>query len=296
MRKIILSAVLAMGAIFSTAQAAPVDFPICTGGEGGYYESLGQDIGRSIAKKADVNLEIVNTGGSVENAELLKEGDCVMAIMQADAVSTLPLPADIKVTDSHTEVIYWLFPKNGPVDDFGDMEKDANTKRYAVAVVAGSGAQLTVKNFEATDKDYAGIRYVEFDDWYAAAEAVSQGFVQKAGVRLEIAGMLYIARPGKISSDITEDFGKQIVIGEINDDSFSNSKDINGNPLYTKCSISSKETGGLTTDTIGSPDTYCMRAQVVYNNDTHAGMERKESRAFRRAVDKGVNSIVKAVR
>lgn len=269
---------------------------VCTGGEGGFYESLGTGIGNSISKKAGVGVEIINTGGSVENAELMKDGDCAMAIMQADAVTSLPLPTDIKVTDAHTEQVLWLFPKGGEVEDFGMMEKDAISKKYAVAVVAGSGSQVTVRNWEQTDKDYAGIRYVEFEDLYSAAEAVAQGFVQKAGVRIEIAGMIYVSRPGIIPADITEDFGKYIIVGEVNDGSFLSSKDVNGNPLYFQCSVDSRKTSGLDTSTFGDPDTYCMKAQVVYNNEFHADMERKQGRAFRRAVDKSINGIVKVIR
>ena len=50
------------------------------------------------------------------------------------------------------------------------------------------------------------------------------------GVKVEIAGMLYISRPGKISTDITEDFGPSLTIGQVEDSSFQSSKDANGNP------------------------------------------------------------------
>lgn len=297
MRNMLLaSAALMALTLTSNVYAEDQTLTICTGGEGGFYEGLGTEIGKAISKKSGIQVEVVNTGGSVENAELMKDGDCQMAIMQADAAATLPLPADIKVTDAHRELVYWLHPKEGPIDDFGVMENDSNAKRYAVAVVAGSGSQLTVRNFEKTDKDYAGIRYVEFDDVYSAAESVSQGFVQKAGVRIEVAGMLYISRPGIIPADITEDFGKPIVIGEINDDSFAASKDVNGNQLYTPCAVNAKQTGGLSTSTFGEPDSYCLRAQVVYNNEFHAALPKKEARELRRAVDKGINGVVKAVR
>lgn len=287
-------------AIAIAATTAPVHasntLRFCTGGEGGFYESLGQAIGTSITKKTGGELEILNTGGSVENAELLKDGDCDIGILQADVVSTASLPADIKVVDAHTEVVYWLHPKGGAVDDFGDMEQDAVAAKYAFAAVTGSGALTTVRNWIKTDKDYEGARVIEFDDWYGAAEAVAQGYVTKAGVRIEIAGMLYIGRPGKISGDITEDFGSQIVIGEVNDSSFANSKDANGNPLYVQCVVDSASTSGLKTSSTLSPDTYCLKAQVVYNNAYHASLPAKEQRATRRAIDKGINSVVKAVR
>ena len=286
---------IALAACASPSFAAePLRF--CTGGEGGFYESLGETIGQAIVKKTGAELDVMTTGGSVENAELLKDGDCDIGILQADVVATASLPADIKVVDAHTEVVYWLHPKGGEVDDFGDMEQDDIAAKYAFAAVTGSGALTTVRNWIKTDKDYEGARVIEFDDWYSAAEAVAQGYVTKAGVRIEIAGMLYIGRPGKISGDITEDFGNQIVIGEVNDGSFSNSKDVNGNPLYTACAVDTAATSGLKTSTTLAPDTYCLRAQIVYNNAYHSDLPSKEQRTVRRAIDKGINSVVKAVR
>lgn len=272
------------------ALAAPEELKFCTGGEGGQYEALGTDIGRAIVKNTDIKSVILNTGGSVENAEMMKEGDCDIAIIQADAVVTQPLPADVKVVDAHQEVVFWLFGKNG-VNDFGKMEQDAIAKKYAVAVVAGSGALVTLRHWIETDDDYKGVVVVEFDDWYAAAEAASQGYVKKAGINVEIGGMLYISRPSKITTDITEDFGAQLLVGEVNDDSFANAKDANDNPLYTECSVGKAESNGIKLDTFGSASTYCLRAQVVYNNEWHGG-----DRKLRKAVDKGINSIVKASR
>lgn len=286
----LLSACLALAVSTSSFAAPPEQLNFCTGGEGGFYEKLGSAISDQFVKQTKIPANVINTGGSVENAEKLKDGDCDIAIVQADVVVTAPLPADIKVVDAHTETVYWLHGKSG-VDDFGKMEDDALMKKYSVAAVSGSGALTTVKHWVETDEDYKGVNIVEFDDWYAAAEAVSQGYVKKAGVTVEIAGMLYIGRPGAISSDITEDFGNSITVGEVNDSSFANSKDANGNPLYVACEVDSKLTNGLKTDGIGSRDTYCLKAQIVYNNAWHDG-----DRKLRKAIDKSINQIVKAVR
>lgn len=290
--------VLLLGALSGQAVFAntvPTKMTFCTGGEGGAYEALGQDVGKAITRVTGAELQVLNTGGSVENAELMKDGECNIAVIQADVALTSPLPSDVKVTDAHVETVYWLHNKDG-VDDFGKMEQDAIAEKYAVAAVTGSGALITVKNWVKTDKDYESVRVVEFEDWYSAAEAVAQGYVTRAGVRLEIAGMLYIARPGKITADITEDFSNQILIGEVLDDSFANSEDVNHNPLYTKCNIASEAYGGLKTSVFGRPETYCLRAQIVYNNDYHKDLDKADARKVRRAVDKGINSIVKAVR
>lgn len=277
------------------AVAPPLTLKFCTGGEGGFYESLGSTIGQTITQKIKAKSEIINTGGSVDNAEMMKDGDCDIAIIQADAVTSLPLPTDVKVSNAHVEAVYWLHGKNG-VSDFGEMESGSNPTRFAVATVTGSGGEVTLKNFIKTDKDYEDIRTVEFEDWYSAAEASAQGYTMKAGVRIEIAGMLYVGRPGFITADIVEDFSQQLTIGEINDDSFGSAKDVNNNPLYFICDINSKQTSGLKTDTFSSPDTYCLRAQIVYNNEFHKNLPAKQSREVRRAVDKGINSVLKAVR
>lgn len=295
MKSKLLFAMALFGAAAFANASSPPTLNFCSGGEGGFYESLAQTIGKTIVKGTPTELHVLNTGGSVENAQKLKDGDCDIAIIQADVVTNGGLPSDVKVTDAHTEIVYWLHGKAG-VDDFGKMEEDKVAEKYAFAAVAGSGALTTVRNWIKTDKDYEGARVIEFDNWYSAAEAVAQGFTTRAGVRIEIAGMLYIGRAGKITTDITEDFGTQILIGEVNDSSFESAKDVNNNPLYTHCAVSKEAASGLQTSTFGSPDTYCLKAQVVYNNDWHQGLAAKDQRDTRRAVDKGINSTVKAVR
>jgi hypothetical protein len=47
---------------------------------------------------------------------------------------------------------------------------------------------------------------------------------------------------------------------------------------------------------MGKPDTYCLRAQIVFNNDYLKSMQPDEAKKVRRAVDKGINSVVKVVR
>lgn len=296
MRKSLAVLALMLAAAAPAWAEMPTTLKFCTGAEGGFYEKLGNTIGRSIVRGSEIKLEVLNTGGSVESAELLKEGECDIALLQADAVATLPLPTDVKATDAHLEAIYWLFPKDGEVVDFGEMEQPANAKRYGVAVVRGGGAQVTMNNFAKVDTDYAKVRQIEFDDWMQVGEAVAQGYTMRNGERIEIAGALYTGRMNAISSDITEDFGSLIKVGEVNDGDFASVKDVNGNPLYTSCEISSKQSSGIAVDTVGAADTYCVRAQVVYNNDYHKTLAKEDARKVSRMVSKGINSEVKTVR
>lgn len=292
---LLMSALLGLAV---SAQAAPPEqLKFCSGGVGGFYEGLATSIGGKITNDIGNKLKVLNTGGSVDNAKKLKAGDCDIAIIQADAVITQPMPPSFKAVNAHEEVVYWLFPKGGAVDDFGDMEDDKVMKKYAFATVKGSGASVTLANWIKTDKDYEGAVPVEFKDWYSAAEAVAQGFTMDSGVRVDIAGMLYIGRIGMLPADITSDFGTQLVVGEVNDSSFENAKDANGNPLYTHCKITKLQTSGLErSNSISDQKTYCLRAQVVFNNAYLNGLDEAETTAVRRAVDKGINSTVKVVR
>lgn len=294
----VLQGLLCGAMLLSTlAQSAPAELKFCTGGVGGFYEGLGTSIGGKITNEIGNTLKVVTTGGSIDNAKKLKAGDCDIAIIQADAVITQPMPSSFKAVNAHEEVVYWLIPKNGEVVDFGDMEDDKVMKKYAFATVKGSGASVTLNNWIKTDKDYAGAVPVEFKDWYSAAEAVAQGFTMDSGVRVDIAGMLYIGRMGMLPADITSDFGSQLMVGEVNDSSFENSKDSNGNELYTHCAIPKEKTSGLAkSNKWADQKTYCLRAQVVFNNAYLNGLDEAETTTVRRAVDKGINSTVKVVR
>jgi hypothetical protein len=247
MKKMLLAVFTMFMANVALADLKPLT--ICTGGEGGAYEALGSQIGSDIVRKIGGELEVINTGGSIENAELMSDGSCYMAIMQGDAVVSRGLPRSISVTNAHVEAVFWIFGTGG-VSDFADMTSKENSSKK-VAIVSGSGAEVTLDNFRAVDKDYKDVLPVEFDDWYLAAEAVAQGYTMKAGVRVNIAGMLYVGRPGFITKDITTDFGPKLMVGEIAESSFSDTKDLAGNPLYYTCELTEKMTNGIKTSTWG---------------------------------------------
>jgi len=295
MKKIVLigAGFLALALSMCSANAAsPSSLNFCAGLAGGFYDKLASEIGRSITQNSGMPVSVLETGGSVMNAEKMQDKSCDIAIMQADVAMNLGL-RDAEFTDAHTETVFWLHGAKG-VDDFGKMEKDEIAKRYAVATVRGSGAAVTVSNWVKTDKDYEGVRIVELEDWAEVAKAVSQGYVVRSGERFEIAGTLYIGRT--VSSDITEDFAKSILIGEVDDDSFTAAKDANANPLYTHCSVVKGQRSGLNTSTTLDPDTYCLTAQIVFNNDALVGLDKDSAKKIRKAVAKGVNSTVKLVR
>ncbi|ARV77225.1 hypothetical protein FDI21_gp054 [Pseudomonas phage Noxifer] len=290
--KNVFLAVLMMAS--ASAMAAPT-LTVCTGGQGGAYEALGKDIGKAIVDKVKVTspteLQVLNTGGSVENAQRVTNGSCAMAIMQGDAVASRGLPRDIKVTNAHEEVIYWIHGKDG-LKDFADISK-AENKNLGIAIVNGSGAQITIENFGATDEDYKDLNLISFEDWEYAAEATANGQTRSAGKEVKIAGMLYVGRAGFLPGAITNDYSQDLSVGEINESNFTKAKDYNGTQLYTKCEINKGDTGPLKTDTFFKPDTLCMRAQVVFNNDYVNTMADADQRVMRKAVMQGTSQVLR---
>ena len=292
MKKMLLAVFTMFMANIALADLKPLT--ICTGGEGGAYESLGSQIGKDIAAKTGAKLEVLNTGGSIENAEMMSDGDCYIAIMQGDAVVANGLPRDITMTSAHKEAAIWMFGADG-VEDFSDMTSSKH-KNKSVAIVAGSGAAVTLKNFGDVDKDYLEVNPVEFDDWYLAAEAAAQGYTLKAGVRINIGGLLYVGRPGFIPNDITELFGDKLKVGEIDESSFSSAKDMAGNQLYFTCELNEQLTNGIKINSWSDPDTYCMNAVVIYSEAYTEGLEKKQARDVKRAVSRSINTTINAVR
>lgn len=295
MKKMFLAALAMMASV--SALAAPT-LTICTGGPGGAYESLGKDIGKAIVEKVKVSspteLKVLNTGGSIENAERLTNGSCNMAIMQADAVASRGLPRDIKVTNAHVEAIYWIHNKDG-LADFADIYKKEN-KNLGVAIVTGSGASITLENFGNVDEDYKDLNVIPFEDWEYAAEAAANGYTRVAGKDVKIAGLLYVGRPGFLPGAITNDYSKDLTVGEVDEDSFTKAKDFNNEALYATCEISRKDVAPLQVDTWSSPDTLCMNAQVVFNNEYLGTLQGDEARAVKKAVLQGTNQILRNAR
>jgi hypothetical protein len=285
MKKMILAG-LAMMAVSFGAMADVKQLNFCTGAEGGFYDSFGHQLGGDIKKqsKGRATVDYLTTEGSVSSASMLKSGECNIALLQADAVISRPMPSDIALSDAHSEAIFWLHGKTG-VKDFDDMSDDEN-KNYGVAIVSGSGAEVTLRNFGNVDKKFKNLNIITFDDWFSAAKATAEGKIRRAGNDIIIAGMIYVGRMGNISSEITGDFKDDLTIGEIDVSSFSDVKDGNNNPLYTKCKV--EKTNGIKTDTWGDPVTYCVRAQVVYNNEIFTDMPAKDARELRKSMDKAI--------
>ena len=283
MKKVLLAG-LAFLALASPLAYAK-DLVLCTGADGGFYDTWGKTLGTDVRSQSGgkVMVTFLNTKGSVDSAAKLKKGECDMAILQADAVTSRPMPADLAVTDGHQEAIYWIHGEKG-VKNLDDMA-DSDNKNLGIAIVGGSGAEVTLRNFGNVDPKFKDLNIVPFTSWFRAAKATSEGRIRKGGNDILIAGMVYVGRQGNISTEITGEFKDTLSVGEIDVSSFKNVKDANGQPLYVSCPVG--KTNGMKTSTKwADPDTYCVRAQIVYNNEAFANMDEDEASDIQTLLDK----------
>lgn len=282
MKNTIIAAALALTATTTLAQ----DIRIATGCEGGGYEALGYKVAGSVKdqlsrKGLSANFNVMNTNGSLENLELYQDGDVEIAIVQADTLNVVPPSRRYKSKTAHTEVVYWFANKKNDYTSLEDIEGKTDVK---MVIVEDSGADITMRNFVQEDKGYQKTykNAIFVDDLYDAFDIVSEGNYEGS----KVAGLLYVTRPGKFSSEYVTDFGDSVVIGELEDKDFNDAEDANHEKLYTNCEVDKRSRGGFQTATTFSPDTICMKAKVIYTQDF-------DSRDVSKAVKRGV---VKAVR
>ncbi len=274
---------LLLATVFLSASVIADDLVIATGGEGGGYESLGKAIAQQVKKQSskrgvDFDIEVVNSNGSVENIELLNDGDAQIAIVQADALNVNRPTVQVRTKSAYQETVFWIYNKKNGVEDLEDIE---GSDKELIVLVDGSGATITMKSFVQEDKGYSKNleSAIYADDNYDAADIVSEG--RYNGKR--VAGMLYVGK--SIPSEISKDF-TGLAIGELTDSDFNDAKDIGGESLYKNCDVLTNKIGGMSTSTIFKPSTICVNAMVVYA-DTF------ESKGETRVIKKSINKALR---
>lgn len=293
--KSILALTLASVSMSTIAIAEPRPLQIYSGGEGGFYESTMANIAvkaQNKGSKYGLTYELYNSTGTVENVQALIDGDADLIIAQADGLVDKALPSGVKIYNAHQEAVYFLvnkeFYKKTGIYDLEDLEGEP----IYIVMAEGSGAEVTMRNFVLEDSGYKDNldKYTLFvEDNYEAAEIAAAGFYMKNGTKVTVAGMLTVSRIGRLSnSDIIEDFGKKLIVGEATDGDFNDAEDANGENLYTNCSIPSNKLQGLEGATYGDQDTICVRAQVVFNAE-FAKQFGKNEKKVRRAISKAIN-------
>lgn len=282
MKKTLLA--IALTAATFTANANQIN--IASGGEGGNYEWLANKIKSQVSqqgekKKLKFNVDVLNTNGSIENIELFNDEDVNVAIVQADALNMLKPSKSFKAKTAYTETVFWLYNKQHGKSDIEDIE---DSKDYAMVIIDGSGADVTMQSFVSEDGGYKENydNAIIADDLYDAVDIVSEGVYNGR----KVAGVLYVGF--SIPSEVAKDFKSKVGIGEATDGDFNDATDVNNGKLYTNCEIKKQQTSGMDTATWGHPDTICLNSMVIYRDDFGG---RKVQKVIKKAITKSVRGL-----
>ena len=124
--------------------APPKKVTFASGGSGGAYYSLAQQYKAALAEN-DVEVDVLETRGSIENLDLLMTGKADIAFIQGGLAGPENREALRSLAGMFHEP-FWVFVREGvPADDFGDLR----TVRFAIGG-EGSGTRALAVDLQET--------------------------------------------------------------------------------------------------------------------------------------------------
>lgn len=154
------------------APPPPTEIRFATGGSDGQYYALGQRYAAALEAHG-ITVEVLETAGTVENYQLLREGAADVAMLQGGVADA----ADKQVVDSLGGMLaepFWIFVRaEGSAQDFGDLH-DLKTAGGPL----GSGTRAMAERLQ---REWGG-RWAPLDvlSGNAAADALIAGEIDAA--------------------------------------------------------------------------------------------------------------------
>ena len=234
-KRVLLAGLFALG-FASVAQSAPLEVNLCTGGQGGIYNTAGGYLADAASGSATIHLNVETSKGSIDNVRRTVDVPptdpevCEAFIGQPDAVvlakrknPSLPIK---QIAQLHREYLQVLCNKDSGVDDIKSLPggKDASGAPYTVNVgPEGSGAWAVWQNFVNQDKSYKDVPTKNEIDKIALG-SVANG---DTTCMIVAAGL-----PNPTIQEANDSYSDQVVLAEATDWDFNDAIDIRGKPLY----------------------------------------------------------------
>jgi len=155
-------ATLAIGAL-----ASAQTMTLCTGSPGKTYHAVGQTLAELLPAMAggDLKVEVLATGGSIDNLNKLMAGECDGAIVQGDAAVfyTRQVNPDAAgkfrmVTPLYQELSLLLCSRDSDIDEIDDLLDEEGASVAAGAM--GSGSLATWLTFRSIKPEYEQVKVV----------------------------------------------------------------------------------------------------------------------------------------
>ncbi len=137
---VIVALLLGMVAVLLLGRP-PTTFKLAAGQPGGMYAAFASSLKDALATEG-ITVEVIETAGSIENAELLRTGDADVGLIQ----SGTEFLTDIGGSTALSEVFYepfWIFARQGAIDVVDGIPILAG-KRLAIGPT-GSGTNATAR-------------------------------------------------------------------------------------------------------------------------------------------------------
>ena len=122
---------------FVTRETLPRTIRVATAHEGGLYHEFGEALQKSLEERTGLNVELIQTEGSVENAKLLREGKADVAIVQGGSSSFDGLSV---IAPLYPEVVHVLARKSLSLGSVEDLKA-----RRVVFGPSGSGMRASAE-------------------------------------------------------------------------------------------------------------------------------------------------------
>ena len=220
-------------------------FRLCTADQNGNYHRFGEFV-RSAATSS-INVELINTAGSMENLAYLEHDRCDGAYVQRNAFTAYAErnPAGSygfeRIASPALEYAHMVCNRSSGVDDVGDL-----IGKTLLIDEAGSGTEVTWADFVSSDDNYAAVNTRNLGG-LAALNEVAMG---------EADCLLYVA---SLNTDIMQRanaLGDQLVMVPVNDWDFNDRRhgggklfkghiDQSGEPVYVFRDLPSGQYGNI---------------------------------------------------
>jgi TRAP-type uncharacterized transport system substrate-binding protein len=97
----------------------PKTFALAAGQPGGMYASFASSLKDSLATDG-INVEIIETAGSIENAELLRTGNADVGLIQSGAEYLTDIGGSAALAELFYEP-FWIFARQGAIEVVDDI-------------------------------------------------------------------------------------------------------------------------------------------------------------------------------
>lgn len=202
------------------ANLKPV-YRLCTADKNGNYSRFGQLVRTSAAN--DVNVQIVNTAGSMQNLQYIQEGKCDGAYVQRNAFTAYAKRNPNghfnfeRVATPAIEFAHMVCGRDSDVDNVGDL-----IGKTLLIGDTGSGTEVTWSDFTEMDHNYLNVK-TEHVGGVRALNKVATG---------QADCMMYVASLNTNLMNKANAMGDRLVMVPVNDWDF-NSMEYGGGKLFS---------------------------------------------------------------